>query len=138
VWCLAVDHSEGDKDVLYAGVGDYYHGYGVWRCLISEIISGTEERSTNMPRQFVLSQNYPNPFNPTTKIGFGVSGLGSMGVRLVVCDLLGREVAVLLDEHKAPGRYQVEFDGAKLSSGVYIYRLSAGDFVESKRMILLK
>jgi len=102
------------------------------------MITSVEPHGGEWPQRVLLFQNYPNPFNPTTKIGFGVSGLGSMGVRLVVCDLLGREVAVLLDEHKAPGRYQVEFDGAKLSSGVYIYRLTAGDFVESKRMILLK
>jgi hypothetical protein len=55
-----------------------------------------------------------------------------------VYDLLGREVAVLMDERKEPGKYQVEFDGTKLSSGVYIYRLTAGDYVESKRMIMLK
>jgi hypothetical protein len=59
-------------------------------------------------------------------------------VRLAVFDLLGREVAVLVDEQKGPGSYQVEFDGGKLSSGVYVYRLTAGNYVESKRMMLLR
>jgi hypothetical protein len=98
------------------------------------------------PESFTLEQNYPNPFNPTTTIRFTIAGVvalsGSEGpatmVRLAVYDLLGREVAVLLDEQKAPGRYQVEFDGAKLSSGVYIYRLTGGNYVESKRMIVLR
>jgi hypothetical protein len=59
-------------------------------------------------------------------------------VKLVVYDLLGREVKVLLDEQKAPGKYQVDFDGGKLSLGVYIYRLTAGNFVEWKKMLLAK
>ena len=101
-------------------------------------VNGIGPEKLDLPSEWALVQNYPNPFNPTTKIGFGVSGLGSRDVRLAVYDLLGREVAVLLDEQKAPGNYQVEFDGAKLSSGVYIYRLTAGNFVESKRMMLLR
>jgi hypothetical protein len=95
---------------------------------------------------YLLEQNFPNPFNPTTRICYAVARVvalsGSEGpatkLRLVVYDLLGREVKVLLDEQKAPGKYQVEFDGAKLSSGVYIYRLTAGNYVESKRMMLMK
>jgi hypothetical protein len=91
-----------------------------------------------IPTTFGLEQNYPNPFNPGTSIGFGVSGLGSMWVRLAVYDLLGREVAVLVDEMKEPGRYQVTFDGSALASGVYLYRMTAGEFVESRRMMILK
>jgi len=85
---------------------------------------------------FLLEPNYPNPFNPKTVVSCQ-SPVASR-IRLVVYDLLGREVKVLLDEQKAPGRYQVDFDGAKLSSGVYIYRMSAGNYVESKRMLLLR
>jgi hypothetical protein len=92
----------------------------------------------SVPLSFSLAQNYPNPFNPGTTIGFAVSGPGSRDVRLAVFDLLGREVALLLDEPKAPGRYNVEFNGAQLSSGVYIYRMTAGDIVESRRMMLLR
>jgi hypothetical protein len=98
------------------------------------------------PSTFALEQNYPNPFNPSTTIRFTIAGVvalsGSEGaatkIRLVVYDLLGREVAVMLDGQKAPGRYQVEFDGAKLASGVYICRMIAGAYVASRKMILTK
>jgi alpha-glucosidase len=88
------------------------------------------------PRETAIGQNYPNPFNPVTNIGFQISDIRYL--KLAVYDLLGREVSVLVDEQKAPGKYQVEFNGAKLSSGVYVYRLTAGNFVESKRMMLLR
>ena len=114
---------------------------------------------------FTLSQNYPNPFNPVTTIGYRVPGIGSfeMGtqdpqpgtwhVKLSVYDLLGREVAVLVDEKKVPGDYEVKFSAAGLSSGVYFYRLrvrpldsavgrdsksGAGDFVSTKKMLVMK
>ncbi len=87
-------------------------------------------------QHFALEQNYPNPFNPTTVVRFQVPAAGH--VKCVVHDVLGREVAMLVDEQKAPGRYEVEFDGRMLSSGVYVYRLAAGNYVESKRMILLR
>jgi hypothetical protein len=85
-----------------------------------------------------LSQNYPNPFNPTTKIGFGVWGLGSTEVRLCVYDLLGREVAVMVDEKKDAGFYEVKLDGSNLASGVYFYRLQVGDFVSTKKLLILR
>jgi photosystem II stability/assembly factor-like uncharacterized protein len=88
------------------------------------------------PVRFSLSQNYPNPFNPKTAIRYQVSGVSD--VKLVVYDLLGREVAVLVNEKKAAGNYEVSFDGARLASGVYFYRLTAGSFVQSRKMILLK
>jgi hypothetical protein len=89
-----------------------------------------------VPTTFALEQNYPNPFNPATGIRFQLPGASH--VRLSVYDLLGREVAVLVDDRVGPGRYQVSFDGAGLSSGVYIYRLVAGSFIESRRMLLTK
>jgi hypothetical protein len=94
------------------------------------------ERSVTVPPMFVLEQNYPNPFNPITVI----SGQWPVvsDVRLVVYDLLGREVAVLVDGRKAAGRYEFRFDGASLSSGVYLCRLTAGEYVASRKMILSK
>jgi len=89
-----------------------------------------------VPELYTLSQNYPNPFNPKTGIRFQVPGVSD--VRLAVYDILGREVAVLVNERKAPGRYEVSFDGSTLSSGVYFYRLAAGDFTQTKRLMLLK
>jgi PKD repeat protein len=99
-------------------------------------VTGDPRGGQSSPTIFGLEQNYPNPFNPKTGIRIQVPEISH--VRLVVYDLLGSEVAVLLDEQKAPGRYQVEFDGTTFSSGVYFYRLTAGVYVESKRMLLLK
>jgi hypothetical protein len=102
------------------------------------VITDVGANADILPMKTSLSQNYPNPFNPTTKIGYRVSGLGSRGVKLSVHDLLGREVAVLVDEKKEPGNYEVQFDGSGLSSGVYFYRMQAGDFVSTKKLLLLK
>jgi len=89
-----------------------------------------------VPNEFSVSQNYPNPFNPETNIKYQIAD--SRMVQLTVYDLLGREVAVLVNEQKAPGTYDVRFDGSGLSSGVYLYRLSAGTFVETRKMVLVK
>ena len=88
------------------------------------------------PHSFVLEQNYPNPFNPGTEIGLQLSAYGE--VTLNVFDVLGREVAVLVNEPMAPGKYKVLFDGSRLASGVYYYRLDAGTFVQTKKMLLLR
>lgn len=93
------------------------------------------------PESFVLSQNYPNPFNPVTTIRFSIpSNVKSemSNVKLSIFDLLSREVAVLLNEMKEPGNYEVQFNAAGLSSGVYYYSLTAGSFSETKMMLLLK
>jgi aminopeptidase N len=87
-------------------------------------------------RNFVLEQNFPNPFNPVTVIRYAVPSAGQ--VRLAVHDLLGREVAVLLDGEQEPGTYSTSFDGAGLATGVYVYRLSAGGSFLSKKMILIR
>ena len=92
--------------------------------------------SNNLPGKFELTKNYPNPFNPTTTIGFRVMDFGLVSLR--VFDVLGREVAALVNEEMHPGAYQVAFDASTLSSGVYFYRLHAGEFSETKRMLLLK
>ena len=88
------------------------------------------------PAQFVLEQNYPNPFNPTTTIGFGLQSKSN--VKIVVLNSIGEEVAVVLNEEREPGFYQVEFNAANLPSGVYFYQLKAGSYVETKKMILMK
>jgi hypothetical protein len=90
-----------------------------------------------VPGESMLGQNYPNPFNPGTRIGFRVPGMGSGWVRLVVYDLLGREVAVLVDEPHSPGNYEVRFDGSGRASGVYIYRLTVGSAIGTRRMLLV-
>jgi hypothetical protein len=90
----------------------------------------------NLPSAFTISQNYPNPFNPSTVINYQLPLSGS--VTLKVYDLLGREIAALVNEEKPAGSYEVEFDASQLSSGVYIYRLTAGSFSATNKMTLLK
>ncbi len=89
-----------------------------------------------IPNNFSLSQNFPNPFNPVTKINFAIPI--SEHVTLKVYDMLGSEAATLLNERKSAGIYSVDFDGSKLTSGMYFYILSAGDFSETRKMMLLK
>jgi hypothetical protein len=95
------------------------------------------------PGEYGLEQNYPNPFNPVATIEYAVGGtggqeLGTSPVKLAVFDLLGREVALLVYERKSPGRYRTTFDGAGLPSGIYVYRMSAGGYSATRRMILMK
>jgi|WetSurMetagenome_2_1015567.scaffolds.fasta_scaffold52579_2 hypothetical protein len=103
------------------------------------------------PAQTRLLQNYPNPFNPSTKIGFrvwgekngsGGWGLGSSNVKLAVYDLLGRKVAVLVDEQKQPGEYTATWDATGMASGIYFYRLTVGEdenaFVQTRQMLLMQ
>jgi hypothetical protein len=96
------------------------------------------------PAQFRLEQNYPNPFNPSTTIEYTVGGVGIQAsgvslVRLSVYDVLGRQVAVLVDGAQAAGNYRVTFDASGLPSGVYLYRLSAGSAtVQTKTMTIMK
>jgi hypothetical protein len=93
------------------------------------------------PLDFALYQNYPNPFNPSTKIKFSIPYVGTSlmkFVQLKVYDILGNEVVTLVNEYKPAGSYEINFDARGLPSGVYFYQLKAGDFVSTKKMILLK
>jgi hypothetical protein len=85
---------------------------------------------------FRLAQNYPNPFNPGTKIKFTIADLGF--TILKVYDILGNEIATLLDEYKQAGTYEVEWNATGLPSGIYFYQLKAGEFIETKKMVLMK
>ena len=91
---------------------------------------------TEIPKYFCLNQNYPNPFNPTTNIKFSIVNSGD--VKLVVYDILGREVRTLVNESLKPGTYETAFDASTLNSGVYFYKLVTGNFTETKKMILIK
>ncbi len=107
-----------------------------------QVITDVKEYAV-FPMSFALEQNYPNPFNPSTTIAYAIPGNregggGSMETKLVVYDLLGREVAVLVNERKAPGRYEVDYDASALASGVYVYRLTVGKFMETRKMILVR
>ncbi len=94
------------------------------------------EDEPSLPKSFHLSQNYPNPFNPQTSIRYTV--LSSKYVNLTVYNVLGQKVKTLVDEEKFPGEYTISFDGSNLSSGIYFYRLTAGQYTETKKMILQK
>ena len=96
-----------------------------------------DDNSTNiLPESYSLSQNYRNPFNPTTNIAFTIPK--DMIVKIKIYDIAGREVSTLVNELKTAGNHSVAFNGFNLSSGVYFYKIEAGRFVETKRMVLVK
>ncbi|MBK7258828.1 MAG: T9SS type A sorting domain-containing protein [Ignavibacteriae bacterium] len=120
-----------DNDHFYLGIGD------LRRLAWTEIPGLTDVGGAPyVPTAFHLDQNYPNPFNPESNIRYQISEYSN--VVLAVYDILGREVAVLVNETKAPGTYQVRFDGSSLSSGVYFYRLQTERRVETRKMMLLR
>jgi hypothetical protein len=124
--CLAIAGQN-----LFAGTDD-----GVWRRPLSETITSAGLPLAEFPTQFSLRQNYPNPFNPSTTIKFELPK--SSVVTLSVFDILGREVSVLVNNRRDAGVYEVKFDGVNLASGVYFYRLRAGSFVETRKLILIR
>jgi hypothetical protein len=120
----------------------YYEGsYWILQgCIIEGIQYGTivsiDNQPELIPTQIVLHQNYPNPFNPSTKISYSIKEEGL--VTLKVYDVLGKEVATLVNENKPEGNYEVEFNASALPSGMYIYKLQVGNFTDVKKMLLTK
>ncbi|MCF8239873.1 MAG: T9SS type A sorting domain-containing protein [Melioribacteraceae bacterium] len=117
------------------------------------LVVSVNDDNEYLAKEFKLYQNYPNPFNPTTKIKYTIPtvernavslkknkrfGKSHYNVSLRVYSILGEEITTLVNEAKQPGTYEVEFDAAKLPSGVYFYRLNAGDYSETKKMILIR
>ena len=100
------------------------------------ILTDVRKSDNAVPSEFSLSQNYPNPFNPSTKINFTLPESGL--VTLKVFNVLGQEVAELINEDMKPGNYNVDFDASELSSGLYVYQITAGTFSSSKKMMLMK
>jgi subtilisin-like proprotein convertase family protein len=124
-WILSVnDNASGDTGLLKA-----------W-CITIYYDCPTGVGKIEIPSYYSLSQNYPNPFNPTTNIKYTLPK--SEFVKLVVYDMTGREVKTLVNEYKQQGVYDIAFDGSALASGVYFYKIEAGSFVETKRMVLIK
>ena len=113
---------------------------------ISEIFVPTDvSKEGNSIYNFELSQNFPNPFNPSTTIKYSIPSIVGNGhahsitdVTLKIYDLLGRKVATLVNKEQGPGNYEVKFNASKLTSGIYFYRLTSGDLVETKKLLLLK
>jgi hypothetical protein len=139
--------SESSVSIQHTADGGYIVGglttsYGAGRADIyitkfSSETTGNDEASNNqIPWKFALFQNYPNPFNSNTTINYYVPGLSF--VTLKIYDVLGNEIATLVNEEKSVGSYQAEFNATNLPSGIYFYRLQAGSFVETKKMVLMK
>ncbi|MEJ2618253.1 MAG: T9SS type A sorting domain-containing protein [Ignavibacteriaceae bacterium] len=145
--CLALSSAiqEDGKIIVVGRSGNSSYNYFVFTIVRYEGDSPATlktEKSNEEPLSYKLDQNYPNPFNPATNIEFRISDFGF--VTLKVYDVLGREVATLVNGEKSPGAYKVKFNAQQtinnkqLSSGVYFYRLKCGDFVQTKKMILLR
>jgi hypothetical protein len=120
----------------------------IMRQEVLDIVTDVEEEES-LVKEFYLEQNYPNPFNPSTKIKFTIPSVGTSlmkFVQLKVYDVLGNEVAILVNEEKSAGSYEVEFSASGLTSGIYFYKLTAGNpstgsgqvFTETKKMLLMK
>ena len=132
---------------VYVGTNSYQYYPNIFRRPVSELVP-VIENNAELPNDFKLHQNYPNPFNPETKIRFEVplnqgrrasEEVGLKGVvSLKVFDILGKEIATLVNKPLNPGTYEVTFDGSNLPSGVYFYRLTTDGFSETKKMVIMK
>jgi hypothetical protein len=133
-----VNH-DGFSDVIVGAAGNSAVGFQMGRAYVyagRAIGTGVEDKEDERPGRYHLFQNYPNPFNPTTSISFLLPQREH--VTLKVFDLLGKEVATLVEGDLDPGEHSVVFDGNGLSSGVYLYHLKAGAFIEQKKLVLLR
>lgn len=111
-------------------------GFRVATTWLNAVLTGVNQTSTEVPVSYLLEQNYPNPFNPVTNINFSMVKSGN--AKLTVFDVTGKEIEVLINENLSAGSYTADFDASKLTSGVYFYRLEANDFVQTKKMMLVK
>jgi hypothetical protein len=111
-------------------------GYPLYYEFVTHALIGVQNISQSVPQSFSLMQNYPNPFNPKTTIEFEVKEKGNAVIK--VFDILGRLAAVLVDEELKPGTYKTYFDGSNFSSGIYFYRFQINNYLETKRMVLIK
>ena len=135
------------SDQSYGGGGFGGYSLTLKGCKINGVLYGDTSLTNvyklnyNIPGSFNLSQNYPNPFNPVTKIKFDIPSEGkkqNAKVKLVIYNILGKEIQTLVNEQLQPGSYEVTFDGSNLPSGVYFYQLRVGEFMETKKLVLLK
>ncbi|MBN2009388.1 T9SS type A sorting domain-containing protein, partial [candidate division KSB1 bacterium] len=155
-WPIPVDLSYSDANLLSGGIGGFPVGDLNWfpaekatwaaqkdvehakiqTALDLGKVVGIANKAGVIPKEFEIAQNYPNPFNPTTTINFSLKKAGD--VTLKVYDAVGREVATLVNGHKAASTYNVEFDASGLASGMYIYTIEVDNQKVSKKMVLMK
>jgi hypothetical protein len=114
----------------------YESNIGFWYQYSITITDLKEKWMLEIPKQFELYQNFPNPFNPATKIRYSIAKEGL--VTLKIYNVIGEEVVTLVKEERSAGVYEINFNAASLPSGVYFYQVKAGDFIQTKKMILLK
>ncbi len=126
----------GTNKIRFNGISAFGNQLYIDSTCIKFHIVGIANNNTGVPKIYSLSQNYPNPFNPSTDIRFALPKAGV--VKLVVYDILGRLVSTPVNEFKQAGNYTINFNAANLASGVYFYRITANDFVETKKMLLVK
>ena len=120
---LTIESSSGTEYVSLIGIGN-------------DIIGIDKENGITLPEDFVLYPPYPNPFNPETQIDFALPEAGL--TRLIIYDLLGREVDILIDVQLSAGYHSLTWNAANVASGIYFYRLTSGSFVATKKLLLLK
>jgi len=139
-WGLINSGTEYRYVVEVEGTYEYHctvhSGVGMTGSFSATVTSVDENISGNYPSSYRLEQNYPNPFNPSTVIKYGIPERSH--VELTVYNILGKEVATLVNDDHASGLYEVTFNATGLASGIYIYRLEAGEHVEMRRMLYLK
>ena len=116
---------------LFAGAGQR-----AYQRPLSEMITSVEMPSAKLPTNFSIAQNYPNPFNPSTQINYTL--VRASNVTLTVYDILGQQIATLLDRKQEPGEHSISWNALNVPSGVYFYRIVAGDYVQTKKMVLMK
>jgi hypothetical protein len=129
---LEVQALASPSAMLYAGTNNS----GLWRRPLAEMVTSVQPMSNGLPSAAKLEQNYPNPFNPSTTINYELPRASH--VTLTVYDVLGREVATLVNGVEDPGYKSVGWDAGGGSSGVYFYRLTAGDFGATKKLMLIR
>jgi len=120
-------------------------GYAIGSSVVLKTTNGgvtfINNYSNEIPEEFILHQNYPNPFNPSTKFRFNIppsEGAGGRILKIIIYDILGREITTLANEQLSPGTYEISWDASNYPSGVYYYQLTAGDKSFTRKMILMK
>lgn len=140
-WILAYTAPAGTYNYINGGIEGYYvdimgvrNNGGISKYYL--FLAGLEKKENKIPDVYLLYQNYPNPFNPITNIEFSIPGKSD--VRIIIYDVMGKEITTLISERLQPGTYEAEWDGSNYSSGVYFYKLITADYTETRKMVLIK